>query len=193
MNKIVIDLSIEIVQQYIDKFDDDQELTVVEDVLLELFGKYPDNQNLRDILIKATILNSLYNTNIYAIVRVAKHILKKNIDDKLREGSPELVDEITHIEIDRKIRNNYSFASKYCHWHQPEMYPLYDSYVDNLLWQYQKQDKFMVFKQTELRQYPRYKQIIEAFKSHYGLSQFKSKDLDKFLWGYGKVLIESKQ
>src|SRR3990172_2016078 len=93
----------------------------------ELFGKYPSNQKLRDILIKATALNSLYNTNIYATVKLAKHILNKNIDAKLRDGSPELVDEIAHVEINGKLRNNYSFASKYCHWHQPEMYPIYDS------------------------------------------------------------------
>lgn len=193
MNKIVIHPSVAMVQKYISRFDNNQELTVVEDVLSELFGKYPNNQKLRDILIKATTLNSLYNTNIFAIVKMAKHILNKNIDAKLREGSPELVDEIAHIEINGKIRNNYSFASKYCHWHQPEMYPIYDSYIDNLLWHYQKQDKFLLFKQVELRQYPRYKKIIEIFKIHYGLSQFRSKELDKFLWGYGKELVENNQ
>ena len=193
MNKKVIHPSVEIVQHYIEKFNNDQELTVVEDVLSELFRKYPNNQSLRDILIKATTLNSLYNTNIYAIVTKAKHILNKNIDAKLQDGSPGLVDEIAHIEIGGKIRNNYSFTSKYCHWHQPEMYPIYDSYVDNLLWRYRKQDKFTIFTQAELRQYPRYKQIIEIFKRHYGLSQFNAKELDKFLWGYGKELIENKQ
>jgi hypothetical protein len=193
MNKKIIRPSVEIVQSYISKFNNDQELTVVEDVLAELFGKYPDNQIFRDILIKATTLNSLYNTNIYAIVKMAKHILNKNIDAKLQDGSPELVGEIAHIEIDGKIRNNYSFASKYCHWQQPEKYPIYDSYVDNLLWRYRKQDKFIAFTQAELRQYPRYKQIIEDFKNHYGISQFKFRDLDKFLWGYGKEIIENKQ
>ncbi len=191
MNKTVIQPSVEMVQKYISRFDNDDELIVVEDVLSELFGKYPNNQKLRDILIKTTTLNSLYNTNIYAIVTMAEHILNKNIDAKLRDGSPELVDEIAHVEIGGKIRNNYSFASKYCHWHQPEIYPIYDSYIDNLLWHYQKRDKFEEFTRVELRQYPRYKQIIEAFKSYYGLSQFKSKDLDKFLWGHGKELIEN--
>jgi len=193
MNKTVIQPSVEMVQKYISRFDNDDELTVVEDVLSELFGKYPDNQKLRDILIKATTLNSLYNTNIYAIVKMAKHILNKNIDAKLREGSPEIVDEIARIEIGGKKRNNYSFASKYCHWHYSDIYPIYDGYVDDLLWRYRKRDKFEEFTRVELRQYPRYKQIIEAFKSHYGLSQFRFKDLDKFLWGYGKELIENKQ
>jgi hypothetical protein len=185
--------SIELVQEYINKFDSNRDLVIVEETLSELFGKYPDNRSLRDVLIKATILNSLYSTNIFAIVRVAEHIVQKNIDAKLRDGSPELVDEIARIEIREETRNNYSFATKYCHWHQPELYPIYDSYVDNLLWRYRKQDGFMTFTQAELRQYPRYKQIIEGFKDHYGLLQFKFKELDKFLWVYGRELAGNKR
>ena len=75
MNKMVLQPPSEIIQRYIDEFNNNQELTVVEEVMSELFGKYLDNQNLRDILIKVTALNSLYNTNIYAIVKMAKHIL----------------------------------------------------------------------------------------------------------------------
>jgi len=153
MNKKVLYPSVEVVQNYINKFNGNQELTVVEDV-------------------------------------VAEHISSRNIDAKLRDRSLELVGEIAHIEINGKLRNNYSFASKYCHWHQPEKYPIYDSYADNLLWRNRKQDKFIAFTQAELLQYPRIKQIIEDFKNHYGLSQFSFNDLDKFLWGYGKEVAE---
>ena len=117
----------ELVRDYVSKFNQNSDLIVTEMVLSELFGKYSSNQNLRDILIKVTALNSLYNTNIYATIKVAEHILNKNIDVKLQQGLPEVVDEIAEIEIDGKIRRNFSFASKYCHWHQPEMYPIYDS------------------------------------------------------------------
>jgi len=55
---------------------------------------------------------------------LAEHILSRNIDAKLRDESLELVGEIARIEINGKLRNNYSFASKYCHWHQPEKYPI---------------------------------------------------------------------
>ncbi|HLA86931.1 MAG TPA: hypothetical protein VJL10_02815 [Anaerolineales bacterium] len=187
MSKVVEIPTVELVQKYINKFNDDNELVLVENVLSELFEKYPDNHNLRDVLIKAAALNSLYSTNIYAIVRMAEHIVKEHIDIELQKGTSEVVEKIARIAIKGKIRNNYSFASKYCHWHQPEMYPIYDSYVDQLLWAYHNQHNFMEFKQIDLRHYPRYKEVIEAFRKHYSLSQFSFKELDKFLWIYGRA------
>ncbi|CAG0954309.1 hypothetical protein ANAEL_00245 [Anaerolineales bacterium] len=176
----------ELVQEYINKFDSNKDLVVVEDVLSELFGKYSQNCSLRDVLIKVSVLNSLYSTQIYAVVETAKHIVEVNIDNDLRMGMIEVVEKIARVEVGGKIRTNYSFASKYCHWHQPEMYPIYDSYVDQLLWAYHVQRQFEVFKQADLRNYPRYKEIVESFRKCYNLTQFRLKDLDKFLWGYGR-------
>ena len=192
MSKVVEIPTVELVQKYINIFNDDNDLVLVENVLSELFGKYPDNHNLRDVLIKATALNSLYSTNIYAIVRMAEHIMKEHIDIELQKGTSEVVEKIARVEINGKIRYNYSFASKYCHWHQPEIYPIYDRYVDQLLWAYHAQCQFEDFKQVDLRYYPRYKAIIESFRRHYGLTQFSLKELDKFLWGYGREYFNKK-
>ncbi len=190
MNKKIETPSVEVVQKYIDEFNNNREFVVVEDTLSELFRKYPRNQSLQEILIKSTVLNSLYNTNIYAIVKMADHILNKNMDSRLQVGSLELVAEIAYIEIEGKIRNNYSFASKYCHWHKPDIYPIYDSYIDQLLWQYQKQGDVMRFTRAALRDYPRYKEIVESFRKKYGLVQFSFKELDKFLWMRGKEFLK---
>jgi hypothetical protein len=160
--------TVELVQKYNNR-------TVEEDVLSELFGKYSENRSLRDVLIKVSVLNSLYSTQIYAIVEMAKHIVEANIDD-----------EIARVEINGKLRTNYSFATKYCHWHQPEMYPMYDSYVHQLLWSYHVHHAFRDFKQEDLRCYSRYKEIVESFRHRYKLEQFSLRELDKFLWKYGK-------
>ncbi|MBE0682593.1 MAG: hypothetical protein IH589_11830 [Anaerolineales bacterium] len=186
MSKEVAIPTADMVRKYIDKFDNDNNLVLVEDVLSELLEKYPSNDVLRNVLIKATVLNSLYSTNIYAIVRTAQSIVRQNIDVDLRGGSLEVVEKIARVEVGGKTRTNYSFASKYCHWHRPEMYPIYDSYVDQLLWAYHVQHQFEDFKQADLRYYPRYKEIIESFRKHYSLTKFGLKDLDKFLWGYGR-------
>ena len=188
MNKMIDNLSAEVIHDYIKKFNERQDLTIVEEVLSELFEKYPNNQNLRDILIKVTTLNALFSTNIFAIVEVSKHILVKDIDENLRANSLRLINEISVMEIGGKVRNNYSFATKYCHWHRPETYPIYDSYVSDLLWKYAKRDRFMNFSQSDFRDYPKYKQILERFRGHYGLSQFTTKELDKFLWLHGREL-----
>jgi len=182
-----------LVQDYINKFDNDSELVAVENALSELFRRYPSNQSLPEILIKVATLNSLYATNIYATVKVANHILSKNIDAKLQQKAPELVDEIALVTIGNKTRRNYSFASKYCHWHQPEEYLIYDSYVERILWSHQNQESFMRFRRSELQIYPRYKEIIDGFRAHYELRQFSFRELDKFLWLYGKEIFSNQQ
>jgi len=92
-----------------------------------------------------------------------------------------------------RIRRNYSFATKYYSWHAPHIYPIYDSFVDQLLWAYQKQEKFAAFKREELLVYTRYREILDKFLEHYALKQFGYKDLDKFLWLYGREVFASVQ
>jgi hypothetical protein len=55
-----------------------------------------------------------------------------------------------------------------------------------MLWGYQKQDRFAQFRQEELRWYPRFMEVINAFRSHYQLEDVALKDIDKFLWLAGK-------
>ncbi len=187
MNKVIELPSIELVQKYINNFDCDKELIVADDVLSYLFGKYSTNQELGDILVKVKTLNSLYSTNIYATRKMANSILEKNIDVELQSGSLELVDDIALTEIgNNKKRRNYSFASKYCHWHQPDKYPIYDNLVESILWAYHKHFNFGSFKRDDLRQYSKYKEIIDNFKKDFGLTKFSYREIDKFLWVYAK-------
>ena len=43
----------------------------------------------------------------------------RNAKVGLATGSPEIVDKIARVtlSINGKVRNNYSFATKYCSWH----------------------------------------------------------------------------
>jgi hypothetical protein len=188
MDKKIDEPSPGLVQNYIDKFNFDRELDAVERALSEIFSLYPNNENLHGILIKVAGLNSLYSTNIYAVIKVALHILDLDIDAKLHQGDLRLIDDVAWLTIGNKRRRNYSFASKYCHWHQPQLYPIYDSYVERLLWEYHKIYGFMEFKRTELQQYSCYKEAIEAFRKFFNLEKFGFKELDKFLWLYGRRL-----
>ena len=69
----------------------------------------------------------------------------------------------------------------------PDAYPIYDSFVDRLLWEYQRLDRFSAFKRNDMwSDYLKYRQIIEDYRQFYGLTEFSFKQLDKFLWQYGK-------
>jgi hypothetical protein len=152
------------------------------------FDLCPENKVIQDVLIKCSTLNGFYSTNIYDIYSVAQHILKLNIDERLRGGDLSLVDMIARVKVGNppKERRFYSFATKYCSHHQPQKYAIYDSYVEKLLWDFQNRDKFSDFKLPDLKDYTNYMRAIYDFQKHYELEQFSVKNLDQYLWQLGK-------
>ena len=158
-----------------------------ENALNKLFFELcPENKDMSDILIKCSSLNDFYSTNIFKVHNVAKHFLNQNIDERLAMGDLNLVMDLANLEINGKKFFFYSFATKYCSHHRPDMYPIYDSYVNKLLKYFRNRDGFMAFKEANLKEYSSYYNIIQSFKSFYGLQAFSVKQIDKYLWQLGK-------
>ena len=150
------------------------------------FNLCPDNKDMSDILIKCSSLNDFYSTNIFKVHNVAKHFLNQKIDERLAVGDLNLVMDLANIEINGKRFFFYSFATKYCSHHRPDIYPIYDSYVNKLLKYFRDRDGFMAFKETNLKEYSKYYNVIQSFKSFYRLQAFSVKQIDKYLWQLGK-------
>jgi hypothetical protein len=160
-----------------------------ENAIRLLCEKFPDNKNFESVLLKGAVINVLYSTQIRAIKPVAEHIVALNIDDELHSGEPSVVDRIARVTIKGKQRNNYSFSTKYCNFHNPSAYPIFDSFVEKILVAYQKQDGFARFTSSELRNYESFKRVLDEFRNFYGLSEINLKNLDMFLWGYSQKLF----
>ena len=169
-----------------------------EETLEKLFQKLiPENKNIHDILIKCSTLNGLANTVIYEVQYVAEWILKLNIDERLKRGDLSLVDEIAYNVKDANSqisRFYYSFASKYCSYHQPDKYSIYDRYVDLVLWELQKKYHYSDFKHDDLKKYDGYMKVLKDFRKYFGFSEneFSKKELDKYLWLFGKECVSKK-
>lgn len=185
----------DLVKHYIEKYDKSDEYEhyrVEEKGLNDVFKTFPKNDKLEHILIKAVLLNKFYSTNIMNPRKVADRIFELNIDNALENGDADIIDKIANISfLDKK--NNiekhkrfYSFATKYCHKSKPELYPIYDSNVAYILKAYRKLDNHFQFKNDDLKDYAKFKDIIDDFKNHYNLQNFNYRDLDHFLWIYGK-------
>ena len=171
------------VERYLDLWNTLENYSLQEAALDKLFFTMaPDNTRIEDILLKVSTLNDFYSTNIFSVFPVAKHILSLNIDTRLKQGDPTLVDAIKTVDG----RNHYSFATKYCSHHNPLEYPIYDSYVDKILRYFRDTDGFCSFKSEELKQYDKFKQIVLAFRTYYGLDQYSLKEIDQYLWQLGK-------
>lgn len=152
------------------------------------FHTYPCNNDMDDVLIKVSVLNDFYSTNIYSPYSVAKRIVSLDIDARLSAGDDTLVGDIAQVTMDNgKMKNFNSFATKYCSHHMPLEYPIYDSYVDLLLRYFRDVDGFANFKNDELKNYPKFKQLLLQFRDYYELEPYSLKEIDMYLWQLGKI------
>ena len=135
------------VEHYLKLWDSLESYSLQESSLKKLFTKtYPLNDNMDDVLIKVCALNDFYSTNIFSPFTVAKHIVSLGVDDFIKNGDLTIVNKIAEVKMNGgKIKNFYSFATKYCSHHSPEVYPIFDSYVEKLLILCKKNDNFSTF------------------------------------------------
>ena len=184
----------------------DKDYKIVEESLGELFGRYHENTDLSHVLWKVALLNPLYQLHIPAyspdipdLLDVARYINSnaQEIDSALTLGSPEIVYKITSVSVPGKNhRYYYSFATKFCSWHNPDSYPIWDSHVDNYLWTLREQGRFadaaFVHHQS-LYDYPTFFRIMTAFRREFGLESLSFKQIDKFLYLDGGGSSNSEQ
>lgn len=150
------------------------------DAMFKICQQYPHNNNLEEVLIKCAVIDNYSSTNVFDLYKMAEHIVGKHIDVRLQDGDYSLVDDIAKVEIGGKVRNFYSFASKYCHYHSPKIFAIYDSYVAKVLC------VFLGKKEDELREYNTFMAALIDFSQRYSLKKYKYDDLDKYLWRLGR-------
>ena len=158
-----------------------------EEALGRLLKLFPENTNLSEVRLKVAGFNELYRAGLQSkhIEKIARHIASTaNFDALLQQGSPDAAGCI----IDCKdVRHYFSFASKYCSWHNPDAYPIYSSEVDECLWRYRGQYTFTRYRRSAY-DYKEFLRIMTAFRNYYHLAS-GFKDLDKFLLAHGERLL----
>jgi hypothetical protein len=171
----------------------DLENWLAEEALGQLRAQFPLNTDILHVLLKVLVLNKLYGTMIrdIEVETVAKHIVGLGIDPLLAQGSLQAVTLITDCP---NVRQYLSFASKFCSWHNPTAYPIYDGNVRECLSSYQKQDSFAQFRNKEdLYYYQKLFDAVLAFRSHYGLNSLTFKQLDKFMYRVGGQILKARK
>lgn len=185
------------VAEYLDKWTRLPGYVEQEEALLLLFkDTFPRNTSLSEVLIKCSTLNDFYGTNIFNVYPIAKHIVNLNIDSRLADGDPKLVNDISlgHGITSRpgKELHLFSFATKYCSHHNPLDFPIFDSYVEKLLVHFRNADSFSNFRNDELRDFLVFKRVVIDFCAAYQLDDFNLKQIDQYLWQYGKDVFPKK-
>ncbi len=194
MKKLMIPLPDErLIKEEIDKWENELLYSVPEEVLCKMFKDYP-NDRIENVLRKCYFLNSVYGTRVSTddLKAISRYIYENHriLKTKFDDGDPSAVGILT-CEVGEK--NNYSFATKFCSFSKPDTYPIYDSLVFSVLKNYKKHqsDKKLsrlfrnvnYTKADDLKEYEVFKNVIDLLKEK---SNSSYKDLDHFLWFYGK-------
>lgn len=181
------------IRKYIKRWDTLEDYVLQEASLNRLFQVLcPKNTNIEDVLLKVSALNDFYSTNIFKTYPVAKRILKLDIDRRIKSGDLTLVNQIAKVTISGSRKNFFSFASKYCNHHNPEAFPIYDSYVKKMLMHFKRVDKYEPFKAEDLKKYKRFVEVINRFWEFYCLQEFSMRQIDIYLWLAGKEYFPNK-
>ena len=109
-----------------------------DDLITDAFRKFPNNTDLAVVAMKIGLIDITNSTNIsrykskISAVELAECIVRiKDIDKRIEAGDPEVVNEIA--KSNGKI-NLFSFASKYCCYHNKNVYEKDDySIIDTIL------------------------------------------------------------
>ena len=113
-----------------------------QDIIEQVIKTYPQNDDLYRIAMKVSVIdltNSTQLTNYkskLSLYDIAKIILDLNIDDKIQKGDNSVVTEIAKAckNFNGKGVNLFSFASKYCCYHNVFAYDRDDfSIFDNVV------------------------------------------------------------
>lgn len=182
------------IRKHLARWEAEEKYTLPVGALSLLFADLcPQNTDMESVLLKVCALNDLFSTSIYDTYTVSKHILSLDIDERLRAHDHQLVNDIAKVSINGKTRKFYSFATKYCSHHEPDAYPIFDSFVGRMLRHYRRTDKFEKFQNDDLKNYPRFIEIIESLRDFYGVTEYSLRELDKFLWLVGKDNFPTKR
>ena len=160
------------------------------------------NVDILVVLKKVTLLNAFYSAQLLNnsstnktnadILQMAKHIHDKNRNEDLdKQLKSDIVEdnykayETIGIEIaDDKTNEARSFASKYCSWHYPDKFPIMDRYSRGFLYYYNGGcDK------VKLSNYRDFCEVYKKFRKRINKKynrNYSNKELDMFIWMYGK-------
>ncbi len=182
------------VKRWLKEWDGMSRYTLQEEALSLIVDTCKGNTSLKCILAKVMALDSFYSTNLYYQIEMAERIKSiSDFDDRVQRGDLSLVENISVLEYEKEIekekvcktKNCISFASKYCNWHNKEAYPIYDSYVRDVLAYLRTTFTKLNYDPKKLTEYVHFHAAIEEIREVYNL-HYSMKDMDRYLWTLGK-------
>lgn len=160
---------------------------------VEYFAKNPKNDNKDEIRLKISAINNHEINDNYALEAMTEHILKLSIDRRLAAKDLTLVEDIANIMVKGKQLRLLNFASIYCNYHKPEVYPIYGSGQHREIARLYIKEHNLSVNPEELDRYLVMKQVLDdIIKRFLGDKEINYLEARKFGWLYlDKVIRET--
>ena len=181
-------------KKYLDIFKD-QEMYFVNDIRnLELFAKTSGNSNQDDVRMKVSALNDSDVRTLSIEEDMVRHIVALNIDDRLNRNDMTVVENIANISAHGKNHHLLHFASVYCNYHKPDVFPIYSEQYHDFYKKYITEYK-LPLDTEKLNTYPVFSKALNDLVQRLGLTgKMSYLHLRKFAWLYAETVVrESKE
>lgn len=158
--------------------------------VMDYFKSHPQNTDVTEVVLK---LSAVQHPEIDHIVKsrsvVAKHIVGLQIDERLQKGEARVVNEIARLELDHQSYFLYAFATRYCNYHRPNDYPIYDTTIEKILKLYFEHVLGEKLTEQQIKDYPTFKNCMLTLREELNMNQYNFKEIDKFVWIYGDTIL----
>jgi len=164
-----------------------------DDLITDCFRRFPKNDDVTVVAMKIGLIDITNSTHVsqhksmISAVELAEAIVAiDNIDERIKAGDPEVVNEIA--KCNGKI-NLFSFASKYCCYHNKNLYGRDDySILDTVLKEslpkyFDDVTKRQIQRWQDGFQYKEYNDYITKKLDELGINiEFRKRKFDHFVW-----------
>lgn len=152
---------------------------ITDTALQELHVRFP-GFDIEATLLKVVAVNQLYGTNVYAVDRMAKHIVEVMHAD-MPSDNVKLVEKLAALPAlpAKTQRNHISFASKLAHFFiDKERFPIFDSYAEDMVKFHLSGQEYV---KNQKHPYPAFVQNLMLLRKHIqGSCSYEA--LDRYLW-----------
>ncbi|HEU5289202.1 MAG TPA: hypothetical protein VFU05_01085 [Cyclobacteriaceae bacterium] len=176
-------------KKYLDIFKDQEMYFVNDSRNLELFSKTPLNATQDDVRTKVSALNDSDVRALSLEEDMINHIVKLNIDDRIRRNDLKVVQEIAQISVQQKSHQLLHFASVYCNYHKPDVFPIYSEQYHDFYKKYIAEYK-LPLDPGKLNTYAVFSQALNDLTQRLGLTgKLNYLQLRKFAWLYAETIL----
>lgn len=201
-NKEIKSLDPEAVAQIIDEINGKSKEFIADEKMVDEFLKnHPKNDDLITVIQKIRLIDLINSTNLrmykegITVTELAQIIVNESrFDSWIQNGDSEAVKLIAR---NKGSINLFSFASKYCCYHNycvygKDAYSIYDTVLKDTLPYYYPISKTDIENMRETFDYDQYRITIDkVIKNNHITCTFKRRKTDLFLWYHNKLSTQS--